>query len=311
MVFLKNHNSSRFSPCQQAILTTLMYSDMFHFAPTKEEIWRLLISNTAYTKRDVFASLVLLCEKGAIAVYDGQYCFPTRHILIKKTQKKALWSRNKYVHAVMLTRHLAVIPTVLFIGISGSVAVRNARADDDIDLFIITKRDSLYKTRFMLIIVLELFRVRRRPHDTNVANTLCVNTLIDDSALSWPSQFRSVYVAREIAQVVPIFERNGTYRNFMDANRWITMYLPHTLASLQHSPQSTQKENIFIQMIQYIGICIPEWFARMVQQTYMKKHRTREFVSKHALFFHPVDYGTKTMRLLRLKMRDLGLLTIW
>jgi hypothetical protein len=48
---------------------------------------------------------------------------------------------------------------------------------------------------------------------------------------------------------------------------------------------------------------------RFLQMRWMHQHQTNETISKHVLAFHPVDYRTKTLKHLRLKMHQLGLLT--
>ena len=120
------------------------------------------------------------------------------------------------------------IPTIKFIGISGGLALENATKDDDIDLFIIVKKGTLFTTRFWILALLEWKKLRRKRGDRYPANKVCVNLLVDESRLLWSAKKRDLYIAHEIAQIKPLFERDNSYQKFMDSNIWIRKFLPNS-----------------------------------------------------------------------------------
>ncbi|MCX7881369.1 MAG: nucleotidyltransferase domain-containing protein [Patescibacteria group bacterium] len=57
---------------------------------------------------------------------------------------------------------LSFFPQIKLVGLSGSIAMMNAKEDDDIDLFIITAKNRLFTGRFIAIILAELLGLRRK-----------------------------------------------------------------------------------------------------------------------------------------------------
>ena len=52
-----------------------------------------------------------------------------------------------------------------------------------------------------------------------------------------------------------------------------------------------------------------EFLTRFLQMSIMKRHQSIETISKHVLAFHPYDYRLKTLKQMKLKMLQFGLLT--
>jgi hypothetical protein len=189
-----------------------------------------------------------------------------------------------------------VIPSVAFIGISGAVGAGGATDEDDIDFFVIARKGSLYVTRFLLLLFLQLMGKRRRRNQSAVKDTICLNMLIDSSSLLFGKSRQDLYTAREIVQVIPLFERNSTYGSFLHENRWTRKFLPHAIGkSGCHSlPQS-----LFPVMI----LCILEPLLRAIQNLFIKRHSTAEVVSKSFMAFHPNDIKKYVMATYEKKLR--------
>ncbi len=303
-----SYNKTRFTSDEQAILTTILYSDIFEFPLTQKELWRLLISKKKIEKRAFTQALDHL--SWVIIKKDGYYCLKGKQEIVSKRVGNLSEVKAKLILAKKVALRLSVIPTISFIGISGGLAVGNVTAADDIDLFIIVKKNTLFSSRFWIVMLLELLHVRRFPRMRNTANTICVNLLIDETSLTWPTDKHDLYTAREIAQIQPLFEREKMYRIFLQHNQWIKNFLPNAFESLQAvvPTKVSQKERIII--LEKIGIFLLfEHCMRLLQIAYMKRRQTTEMVTKHQLAFHPKDYRAKTLSQLKLKLRQFGLLT--
>ncbi len=298
----------KFSPVRRAILTTLLYSDIFSFPLTKDELWKYLISEKKIPQNEFDKNVQSL--KKYIASKDGYYCLRGREKIITQRIKQLAEVQKKVRRACFAASKLAVIPSVLFIGITGGLAAGNVDADDDIDFVIITKKGTLFMTRLLVLIILESLRIRRFRSQKKTANTICTNLLFDETVLDWFVKYNDVYTAREIAQILPLFERDAMYRRFFRTNNWIRHFLPNASrqAFIQCNQNMGNKKNKF-----FIEKCILNRFteagSRMVQIGIMKKHQTREVLQRHMLALHPYDYRTKVLSQLRLKMREFGLLT--
>ncbi len=301
--------SSDFFSLEKSILTTIAYGDIFHFPLTREELWRFLISGKYVTRKEFADALSHLGEK--IACRDGYYFLPGNEVIVMQRKKHLQEVRKKLQIAKKAAFYLSYIPTIKFIGISGGLALENANKEDDIDLFIIVKKGTLFTTRFWILALLEWKKLRRKRGEKNPSDKVCVNLLVDESRLVWPAKKRDLYIAHEIAQLKPLFERNGTYQKFMDSNSWIRKFLPNSQEEKPIFLGTHWATNYFtLQFFSFFLSLRPlESFMQKLQKNYMKKHRTTEIVTQVFLALHPNDYRTDTLTLLRTKCEKLGLLT--
>jgi len=303
-----------FSTAEQAILTTILYSDIFSFPLTKEELWKWLISGKKLSKA-VFAG-ALSNLKNKLVFKNGYFCLKGREVIIERRVKNLSEVTKKRRIAERVAQKLAHIPSVLFIGISGGLAAGNVLPEDDIDFVIIVKENTLFITRLFILGILECLGVRRSRNQKDTSDTICVNLIFDETSLSWFAKTQDLYTARELAQIIPLFERDAMYQRFMTANNWIERFLPNSMLISSLSKQNSMTHDMSIdkkrgEMFLYkiVNNLSAEIISRVLQISFMKRHRTREVLSKNLLAFHPIDYRTKTLRMLRLKMRQLGLLT--
>ena len=296
-----SHSKERFSQVEEAILITILYSDLFAFPLTHEELWQFLISKQPIT-REAFER-TLAAMTAVIVRKDGYYCLAGREDIIRERIKQLPIVRKKIVLAKHIIPRLAWIPTVLFIGISGGLSVGSADEKDDIDLFVIVRKNTLFFTRFAILVLLQLMGRRRKRGTGDAPDKFCVNFLIDETQLVWHKEQHDVYTAREIAQLLPMFTRGGMYTTFLEKNRWIEQFVPNVFV---------EKRKPFLQkkaVRKILFSAFLEKLLRFIQISYMKKARTTEVITNHYLAFHPYDYRSKTLSQLRLKMQSLGLLT--
>ncbi len=122
-----------------------------------------------------------------------------------------LWQQARRYGRVL--RHL---PGVRMIAITGSLAMNNIADNPDIDLLIVTQAKRLWLTRMLVIGIVYVARWQ------NI--NLCPNFFMSTDALATKQQ--NLYVAREIAQMVPIFGL-PVYTELRRENAWVTTYLPN------------------------------------------------------------------------------------
>jgi len=307
----------KYTSSQQAILTTLLYSDIFSFPLKKDEFWFFLISNKKVTSQGFDRGLNSL--KKLIVYKSGFYCLKGREEIITRRRKNYPEFEQKMRRALWVTQKLSRIPSLLFVGISGGLAVGNVTKDDDIDLVVIVKENTLFMSRFLVLIALEIIGVRRSRNQQYTSDTICVNLLFDETALGWFAKHKDMYTAREIGQIVALFDRNNTYKRFIHANKWIGEFLPNVVSSevdFNHPGKRSAPRIKRFWTSQNDGFGVKllinpffEKFSRWLQLSIIKRHRTNEIIENHILAFHPNDYRIKTLKQLRLKMRQFGLLT--
>lgn len=273
---------------EKAILHTLLYSDLFNYPLTREEIWEYFIGssqNVSITKNALKNLLQRLSSH--ISQKDSLYCIRGREHIIEMRKKRLFFSQIKRKMAEKIARKLSVIPSVLCIGISGACAVDNASENDDIDLFIITKENTLWISRLLILIILQLFGVRRSKNEKNVKDRFCVNMLIDERCLHLGKDREEIYSAHEIAQIRTLFDRYNTYNKFLAANLWVKIFLPNSFVYKKIA--SDYKVSSFEKFINTVFKTV-EPFVKYVQLLYMKKHISKETIRDGFLAFHPFDY---------------------
>ena len=295
-----------------AILKTLIYSDIFSHPLTLAEVWYYYAGKKAITetgcKRMLDALAPVVKEK------NGYYFLAGREETVTKRKNGHKYARRKLFIARRIAAFLGNIPTVLFIGVSGNVASGSAKIRDDIDFFIITKKQSLFTTRLLVLFFLQILGKRRTRTDSEGKDKICVNMLIDETVLSLSKKRHNLYTAREIAQLLPLFERDNTYQKFFRRNAWLTTYLPH--ASVKSSTVTRIRVSFLENICAFLlSRSLLETLARQLQLRLITRHKTNETITSNLLAFHPYDYQEKTLaayerklghykHLLRLKKRE-------
>ena len=246
---------------QQAIIRTLLYSSLFSFPLTKDELYRYIISNK---KIPISSFEKALRQSSYLVSKDGYYALMKNGEHIERRKKMQPWVVRKEQKAKKAAQLLSHIPTIYLISLSGSLAAGSARKDDDIDLFIVTQKNTLFITRLVVMILLSLTGLRRRRHEKNPSNKICLNMWMDTEALSFFRESGDLYTAREIAQTKPIFERKSTYSHFMRSNEWVQKILPHAFSPLR-DPLYKKKTSVWEKL--YV---LGEPFAKVLQLMIIK-----------------------------------------
>lgn len=274
-----------------AIRKTLTYSDIFQYPLTLDEIYRFLITDRKYTKSIIAKALLSLDDIVKIGDY---YAFKSKENVISLRERKKAWNEEKIARAVSIAQKLCCIPSILFIGISGGVAMKNAGKNEDIDFFVITKKNTLWVSRLLLVLFLSFLGVLRKRSTKRLQNTICLNMLIDETALLFPKERQDIYTAHEIVQMMPVFGRKDIYARFLQANIWIRECMPNSLSvkAIISITNNNFFEDIFLWIL---SLSMLETLAKVIQIKYMKEHITKETISATVIAFHPLDYRKKTL----------------
>jgi predicted nucleotidyltransferase len=256
-----------------AIDKTILYSKYFSFPLTPKETHFWLISDQVISFQKLKKYIPDITSK------DAKY----RQKLTKNSNKKELLS-NKLVDILRL------IPGILMVAITGSVAIKNAKPNDDIDLLIITKPNQLWISRPIFLLFLSLFFSRRHPGDNPnkiKQSSFCPNLWLDTSDLSVPKSRRNIYTAHEVLQIKPIYDRHGTYQKFLLANSWSSKYLANAYQKTKSKKtQNNTKKSLDSKLIAPIN-----YIFYALQFIYMYPKKTSERVNLHSAYFHKIDFS--------------------
>lgn len=305
---------------KKAILKTIIYSDIFDFPLKKEEIWAYLsVENGKRIGREKFYKILnelTNSKKAYLRKINDLYCLKGRENIVLIREQREKESRGKILAAQKISKFLSFIPTIKLIGLSGSLSLKNSKKDDDIDLFIIVRKNTLWASRLIFVLVLDLFRKRRRKKSKNISNKFCLNMFIDESSLSFLNERQDLYTAREIVQMKPIFERGNTYEKFITANLWVSRFLPNSLdrrtkqnpsASSGQATQNNTEERFSLVSCLVLFFSVLEYPSKKFQLWYMRKNITTETISDKFLAFHPFDHRKKILKEFSKKLKNMTL----
>lgn len=283
------------SSIQSAIIKTLLYSDIFDYPLSQEEIWKFLIS----PKKVGRIELQKILKESNLSFKDNYYFVSENSKSLNKRKKREMASIKKLILAKNIINKLSILPTVKFIGISGSLALLNCEEKDDIDIFVITSKGSLWLTRFLMIIILKIMGKHRGKGDKNIKNKFCLNMMIDQSYLAFPKNRRNLYTAHEIIQILPVLEKEKIFQKFLTENLWVKKYLPNI--KFPKKIRNKKRNSPF-----YLSIV--EFFFRNLQILILKRGLTNETVEKSFFAFHPFDYKASILEIYGKKLRMYKLL---
>ncbi len=280
---------------RQALLVTVLYADVFDYPLTIMELKQWMCLHPFPLKiRIPRLSAFSFIPRGK----DTYVTLRGRTALVTRRRKRASWSGYKMQKAARVARWLRWITSVRFVGVTGGTAVGNARKEDDIDFYVIASRKTIWITRFLVTVTVEIVCSRRRPSDAFYEDKICLNMYVTDDRLAVAPGERDLFTAHEVLQMVPLWDRDGTYGKFLQANRWVERFLPKawqekTQSAIRQLADKTQNHNAkrksYTYRLSLIAYQFFEPLARTVQLWYMHKRRSTEVVSDKVIRFHPRD----------------------
>ncbi len=290
---------------KQAVLKTLIYSDIFNYPLTAEQLHRRLIvgadpcvrpgQTRGFVPTNVKSILDQLVSEGRVGKQGKYYFLPGQEEIVQLRKKREKYSGEKMKIARQTANLIKFIPTVKFVGVTGSVGAGNAQKKDDIDLMIVSSSGWLWTTRLLVTILVGLLGRRRRPNDKQVRNKICLNLFVDQCRLDVFD--RNLFTAYELILLKPLVNRGNTYEKLLSANSWVKNYLPNAMETnytryqdVNYSPRSRT---------------IVEKGLRQIQLWWMKKRRTTEITKPNLIAFHPNDIRRQIMIKYRSKLEKL------
>jgi hypothetical protein len=249
---------------KKVIETSLAYGKKYGILLDRKRLLERLISKKMYKAKEI--DEIIDKEKIRLGIYS---------------QKQKIIYEKKMKLARKLTGKLSKFGTILFMGVSGSVASEYPKLGDDIDLLIICKSDSLWVTRFWVRLYIWLTGIpHRRIGEAEKENEFCFNMWIDENELELPLKKQILKNGMDAILVKTLINRQDTWERFMGANKWIGEYLAHSYKKNKKKNIISKKQsNIFLKIINLIFYWGQYW--------YMKKRISREIIDINKAFFHP------------------------
>lgn len=286
-----------------SILATLAYHDIFNYPLTEEEIHKYLVENKAKEKT-VELHLKKLLDLKMISLSKGYFCLKGREVIIPIRLKRKKASRAKYKKAKTYAQILKAIPQIKLVALTGALSMENSTAKDDIDYAIITQKGQLWTARLGANLLLAPFK--RWPGSKTQKDRVCLNLFLSENSLKIRTQ--NLYIAHEIAQLKPIWQRGNTYSSYVKANSWVKNYLPNWKADFTGS--NSKKVGKLEKQSKIISHVLTqlEYFSKKFQLSYMQSKITTEQIGEGQLFFHPSQTQNWVLGQYQKKLKQLHIL---
>lgn len=274
-----------------SIIKTLCYHEIFSYPLTFPELSKYIISPKKISERELLFALSSHAtffeqQKGFIVLRNSNQ-------IIKKRLERIPESRRKLAKALWISQILSYVPTIQLIGISGSLSMYNAKKNDDIDLFFITSRDTLWITRLTVNILLLFLRQKRPVGAHLVRDKICPNMFLAEDAMRVDKKIRNLYMAHEVAQMKVLYSKNNMKERFLQENTWVLKFLPHAYSRKKILQQRSKTPDI----VQFMNRGL-----FYIQKKYMLRKMTIETVKINKAFFHPIQTGSIVLKMYKLKV---------
>jgi len=266
-------NSRRRELLNKTEKLSVLYHDIFDYPLTFAELIK-------WNSSENFSSRA---PDKQVSSRDGYYFLKGRESLIYKRGFRERISARKMEIVKKASKVLSLIPGIKMVAVTGSLAMKNSVEDSDIDLMIITEKGTLWTTRAIAYMVIHTFGLKvRKPNDLQEKDKLCLNLWMDESDLIWGKKDRNIYTAHEIAQILPLVNKEGTYEKFLYRNRWILKFWPNSvkIGNSDLKIVNSRARGAFLEKIAY-----------KIQLNHMKSKITKEKVTSTRAVFHPHDWG--------------------
>ncbi len=290
---------------EKSILKTLAYGDVFGWPMSKNEIfakYQILniknqkhISKIKYEKKEILIGLNKLLKEKKIEYRKNCYFLAGGEKLVERRIQREKWAKEKMRLARKTSRLLKIIPSILLVGVSGGLSVGNADKNDDIDFFIICRSGTLWTTRFLSTLLLDILGKRRKPNDKKFKDKICLNMFVDEKGMIVPKKERDLYTAHEVVQMKPLWDR-GVHDRFLEGNKWVNEFFP----SAKRKMQSVKSSGKF-KFLSFVFSMFEPVLA-FIQKKYMSNRRTSEKIESHRLMFHPEDKRPEALKEFRKKL---------
>jgi hypothetical protein len=199
------------------IIKTLAYFDIFHYPLTLTEIIQFL--NYKVTSVEIVREhLQYLVDSQIIHRYSNFYSLRDDQALSKK-RSEANREADKWMPIAQKKAKLIFrFPFVRAVMASGSLSKHCMDENSDLDFFVVTAKNRLWITRFLLTIYKKVFLRNRHKY-------FCINYYIDESHLDIHDE--NLFIATELITLIPM-QGNPCYSALQQSNaRWISRFFPN------------------------------------------------------------------------------------
>ena len=196
------------------ILSALAYYDQFEFPLTAQEIFFALPESegTRLSFEEVERALHEAVRLRTVETKDGMYFLPGREDFVGIRHARYAVAEAKYKRVARFLKIARHAPYLRAAFVCNTLARSNARAESDIDLYLVAAPGRVWSTRLCVTGLAALLRVR--PTVTESADRICLSFFVSTDALNVrPLAIEDdVYLAHWLQELYPVYDEAGIAR---------------------------------------------------------------------------------------------------
>ena len=302
------------------ILATVIYYDGLNYPLTAFEVWKYLIRTDYYARSNEVIKITLaqvlehLQDKKLnkyVERFNGFYFLKGRKDLVSQRISSNKISIGKIKKLQKIVWWLRFFPFVRMVGITGALAMKNAKPSSDWDLLIVLEYGKIWTGRTLVTSVLHFLKKRR--HSTKVSDRVCLNFFVTDQSLEVIT--KDLFSASEYMFLFPLFGHE-VYAKFQIKNQWIRNMKPsYDLSEL--APLKTMTDSAVSKRIRKIGevMLSPKWIEQVLKnlekKRIMRNPKTHQegslvYANDDALVFLPSPHGPAIFEKFKEKIEELS-----
>ncbi|MFH1367143.1 MAG: hypothetical protein ABIH38_04120 [Patescibacteria group bacterium] len=315
----------KFSQLEKAILATIGYYDVFDYPLTTEEIWRWL-----YIKEGVARDLNTVLEvlemsenlKEVMATDENYYYLKNRREIVETRKERFEADKKKWRIARSALSFLRMAPFLKYVAVCNTLAINNAKAESDIDFFIVAESGQLWTCR--LFATWFVFMLGYWRHKNKIRDKICLSFYVAEEALDLkPLKLEpdDPHFTFWLSQFVPLYDRGEYHLKLQQKNAWVLKSLPNVFSRKEENLVRSDRLMSIVQQffeIIFINPYIGHWltaFSRSRQlkkmernrETAAKENNTNVVISDSVLKFHETDKREEYRKKFYERLNSLGL----
>lgn len=254
-------NSANHEELKSSIIKALLYSDIFSYPLTANEIYQRLSTNHT-TTAEVAGELCAMKQSGLVFQFDEYFTLRDDRTLAARRNIGNDRARKILPRALARGRLLYSFPFIRAVMISGSLAKNYMDEDSDVDFFVVTEPGRLWVARFCVALFKRVFLL-------NSHKRFCVNYYIDHHNLE--IEEKNIFTAMELASLVPVCGW-GIYEQLITDNKWLFGYFPNydTLRSGEVSDRTPGIRLFLEALLNPFGNRFDDWAFRIAFKRFRK-----------------------------------------
>jgi hypothetical protein len=307
---------------EKAILSTVVYFDIFDFPLTPLEIWKwLFFAHPPHRSYNCWETQSCLNDSAVlqklIQSKNGFYFLLNRERIVGRRVANYKVAERKYKKAIRFIKLLRFNPFIKMVAVCNNLAFSNASQYSDIDFFIITKAGRIWLARFWANFLPKMLGLRPTHSDTQ--DKLCLTFFIAEDHLNindLQSSQIDLYLANWITQLVPVYDPDHLCQSFLQTNQWAISHFPNFIPN-----QPNYRRQVDNNLLSFSWRSISKFFtwgplgngaeqlAKKIQLAFLPQHLkkmanqdTKVVVSDSVLKFHDNDRRSKFKEMFEDKM---------